>query len=155
MAEAEVQLHSFLNLAGNGGDWSNPFPSHLNTKERTPGWVGPWATRISAVCQFFFSWCDSPLVGLGLLFIQEDFCGFLITHNTPQSVGLLWMSDQLVTETSTWHTTLTTNIHAPGGIQTHDLSRRVAIDLCLRPHSHWKCRSLSIGREKYDTTDYC
>ena len=36
--------------------------------------------------------------------------GFLITHNdTPQSVGLLWMSDQLITETSTWqHTTLTT-----------------------------------------------
>ena len=28
--------------------------------------------------------------------------GFLITHNdTPQSVGLLWTSDQLVAETST------------------------------------------------------
>jgi hypothetical protein len=28
--------------------------------------------------------------------------GFLITHNdVPQSVGLLWTSDQLVTETST------------------------------------------------------
>jgi len=41
MAEAEVQLHSFLTLAGNGGDWSTPFPSHLTTEERTPGWVGP------------------------------------------------------------------------------------------------------------------
>jgi hypothetical protein len=29
--------------------------------------------------------------------------GSLITHNdAPQSVGLLWTSDQLVTETSTW-----------------------------------------------------
>jgi hypothetical protein len=29
--------------------------------------------------------------------------GFLITHNdAPQSVGLLWTSDQLVAETSTW-----------------------------------------------------
>jgi len=25
---------------------------------------------------FFLSWRDSPLVGLGLLFIHEDFCGF-------------------------------------------------------------------------------
>jgi hypothetical protein len=33
--------------------------------------------------------------------------GILITHNdAPQSVGLLWMSDQLVAKTYTWqHTT--------------------------------------------------
>ena len=39
--------------------------------------------------------------------------GFSITHNdAPQSVGLLWTSDQLVAETSTWqHTTLTTDKH--------------------------------------------
>jgi len=37
----------------------------------------------------------------------------LITHNdAPQSVGLLWASDQLVTDTSTWqHKTLTTDKH--------------------------------------------
>jgi len=36
-----------------------------------------------------------------------------MTHNdTPQSLGLFWMSDQLVAETSTWqHTTLTTDRH--------------------------------------------
>ena len=41
------------------------------------------------------------------------FWGFLITHNdAPQSVGLLWTSDLLVAETSTWqHITLTTNKH--------------------------------------------
>jgi hypothetical protein len=39
--------------------------------------------------------------------------GFLITHDDgPQSVGLLWTSDQLVAETSTWqHITLTTDRH--------------------------------------------
>jgi hypothetical protein len=60
--------------------------------------------------------------------------GFLIRHNdVPQSVGLLWMSDQLIAETSTWqHTTQQTNIHAPGGIWTHDRSRRAAVDLHLR-----------------------
>ena len=30
-----------------------------------------------------------------------------------------------------------TNIHAPGGIRTHNLSRRAAKDLCLRPRGHW------------------
>ena len=41
------------------------------------------------------------------------FWGFLITHNdAPQSVGLLWTSDQSVAETSTWkHKTLTTDKH--------------------------------------------
>ena len=39
---------------------------------------------------------------------------FSITHNDlPQTVGLLWTSDQLVAETSTWqYTTLTTIIPA-------------------------------------------
>jgi len=39
--------------------------------------------------------------------------GFYITHNdAPQSVGLLWTSDLLVAETSTWqHTTLTAERH--------------------------------------------
>jgi hypothetical protein len=60
---------------------------------------------------------------------------FQITLNdAPVSVGLLWTSDQLVAETSTCHhTTLTADIHAPGGIQTHNLSRRAAADPRLRP----------------------
>ena len=39
--------------------------------------------------------------------------GFWITHNdAPQSVGLLWTSDQIMAETSTWqHTTLATDRH--------------------------------------------
>jgi hypothetical protein len=40
--------------------------------------------------------------------------GYLITHNNvPRSVELLWTSDHLVAETSTWqHTTHTTDKHA-------------------------------------------
>jgi hypothetical protein len=64
--------------------------------------------------------------------------GFLISHNdVSQSVGLLWTSDHA--ETSTWqHTTHTKqkNIHAPGGIRTHDRSRRATIGLRLRPRGH-------------------
>jgi hypothetical protein len=40
----------------------------------------------------------SPVAGFSLLVFR----GLLITHNdAPQSVGLLWTSDQSVTETST------------------------------------------------------
>jgi hypothetical protein len=47
--------------------------------------------------------------------------------DTPHSVGLLWTTHQPDAETSTsQHTTPTTNIHAPDGIQTHDPSKRDA-----------------------------
>ena len=50
----------------------------------------------------------------------------------------LWTSDQLVAKAFTWqHTTLTTNIHAPGEIRTYNPSRRTAADLRLRRRGHW------------------
>jgi hypothetical protein len=57
--------------------------------------------------------------------------GFYITHSdAPQSVGFLWTGGKLVAETSTWHTTFTTDKHpCPRGIGTHDLSRRAAYAL--------------------------
>jgi hypothetical protein len=84
---------------------------------------------------WFFYLALQPSAGYGLLVSR----GFVITQNeAPQSVRLLWMSDQLVAETSTWqHTTHTTNIRALGGIRTHDRSRRAAVDLRLRPRGHW------------------
>ena len=49
------------------------------------------------------------------------------------------MSHQLFTEICTWqHIILTTDRHpCPGGIRTHNLSRRGATDPHLRPFSHW------------------
>jgi len=50
---------------------------------------------------------QSPL-GHGLLIHEVS----RSQNEAIQSVGLLWTSDQLVTETSTWqHTTLTTDRH--------------------------------------------
>jgi hypothetical protein len=50
--------------------------------------------------------------GSARFFMASSFTSFLFTNNdAPQSVGLLWIRDQLVAETSTWHTTHTTNIH--------------------------------------------
>ena len=91
--------------------------------------------------------------------VTVDWClaprrwGFYNTHSDAlQSVGLLWTSDQLVTETSTWqHTPLTTDIHAPDGIRTYDLSRRAAVDLRLRPRGHWDRRTIyaRVGQEEF------
>jgi hypothetical protein len=56
-----------------------------------------------------YSLALQPSASYGILVSR----GYVITHNdAPQSVGLLWTSDQLVAETSTWkHTTLTTERH--------------------------------------------
>ena len=59
------------------------------------------------------------------------------SHTTHQSVGLLWTSDQFVAETSTGQHSQQTNVHDSDGIRTHNLSRRAAADLRLRPHGHW------------------
>jgi hypothetical protein len=73
------------------------------------------------------------------------FRGFVITYNdAPQSVGLLWTSDQLVAETSTWQHTQQTNTHASAGMRTHDRSRRAAVDLRFRPRGHWDRLFLNI-----------
>jgi hypothetical protein len=83
--------------------------------------------------------------------MASSFTRFLRLHSdTPHSVGLLWTSDQLVAETSTWqHTTLTTDKHPcpPGGIRTHNPRRRAAADPRLRARGHWDrpmytCQSL-------------
>jgi hypothetical protein len=53
-------------------------------------------------------------------------------------VWLLWTSDQPVTDTCIWqHKTQKTDIHAPGGTRIHNLNRRAAADLRLRPRGHW------------------
>jgi len=73
--------------------------------------------------------------------INED---SLSHSDTPQSVELLWTSDQLVAGTSnlTTHNTQVTDIYAPpGGIQTQNPSNRAAADPRLRPRGHWDRRN--------------
>jgi hypothetical protein len=51
--------------------------------------------------------------------MASSFLKFLEHNDEQQSVGLLWMRDQLVAEASTGqYRTLTTNIHVPSGIRT-------------------------------------
>jgi hypothetical protein len=88
-----------------------------------------------------------PLGGLGRLIFR----GFTITHllDTPHPVGLLWTRDQLVAETSTWQHSKETDIHALGGIQTHNPSTRAAVDPRLRPRGHWDRHTYRLPLTKY------
>ena len=103
-------------------------------------WLIKWSTYYRRVCfPGVTTHCGcifhNPVAGFSLLVCR----GFLIIHNdAPQSVGLLWTSDQSIQRPlpdNTQHSQQT-NIHAPGGIRTHDLSRRAAENLRLRRHGH-------------------
>jgi hypothetical protein len=76
-----------------------------------------------------------------LLTVGVEFIYFhLITlRHRPQSVGLRWTKDRPVAETSTWQHkhSQEKKIHAPGGIRNHSHSKRLAVDLRLRPRCHW------------------
>ena len=59
------------------------------------------------------------------------------THRSRQdSSGRVISSSQRPLPNNTQHSQQT-DIHAPGGIRTHDLSRRAVVDLRLRPRGHW------------------
>jgi len=64
---------------------------------------------------------------------------------TPHSVGLLWTSaqprrrDLYLTSTNKRQTSM-----PPGGILTHNFSKRAAADRRLWPHDHWDRHSLVL-----------
>jgi len=60
---------------------------------------------------------------------------------TPQSVRLLWTSDQPYLETSTWQHT--TDFHVPGGFRTRNPNKRADADPCLRSRGIVACSAYS------------
>jgi len=85
------------------------------------------------VCFFF---ARQPPVGQGLI-IHEVSRSHTTTHHTRlDSSGRVISSSQRPILDNTKHSQQT-NVHADGVIRTHNLSRRVAADLHLRPRGHW------------------
>jgi hypothetical protein len=84
----------------------------------------------------YFPVAQQPKSGLGRLLLEVS-----RSHlDTRHSVGLLWTSDHSVAETSTWEHTNTHKRQTampPGGIGTHEPSKRSAEGPRLRPRSHW------------------
>jgi hypothetical protein len=85
---------------------------------------------------FFCFWRDSPHWARAFSFTR-----FLDHTQRRTTVGkLLCPSDQLVADASTWQQTQNSqqkNVHTSGGVRTHNLSRRAAADLRLKPPGHW------------------
>ena len=58
---------------------------------------------------YFGATAPSPPIGPGS---PHSWCLYIAYNDAPQSVGLLWTSDQLILETSTWqHTAVTRDKH--------------------------------------------
>ena len=88
------------------------------------------ATSIS----FFLA--QQPPVGHGFL-VHEVSISHTTTHHSRQdSSGRVISLSQRPLPDNTLHSQQT-DIHDPGRIRTHNLSRRTAEDLGLRPRGHW------------------
>jgi hypothetical protein len=80
---------------------------------------------------------------------SADYRLLVHVHDAPQSVELLWTSDQLVAETSTWQHTPDKD-PCPRRDSNHYLSRRATVDLRLRPRGHWDRQSWRHTEHNFD-----
>ena len=104
-----------------------------------------------------FSVALRPNAGHGLLILEVS-RSHTTQHSRQDSSGRVISSSQRPLPNNTQHSQQT-NIHAPGGIRTHELSRQAAANLRLRPRGHWDRRFIYVPRLKciyYDTAHmYC
>ena len=90
-------------------------------------------------------WRNSP--PMGQVFLIHEVSRSLTTthHSRCDSSGRQISSSQRPLPYNTQHSQQT-DIHAPGGIRTHNLSRRKAADLSLRPRGHWDRQCVHLVR---------
>jgi len=82
---------------------------------------------------FYF---NIPVAGFSLLVFKVSWSHTTTRHSRPDSPGRVINPSQRPLPDNTQHSQQT-DIHAPGGIRTYNLSRRAAEDLRLRPRGCW------------------
>ena len=98
-------------------------------------------------CIFYYFFAQQPSVAQGLLLHEVSRSHTTTHHSRQDSSGRVISSSQRPLPDNTQHSQQT-DIHAPGGIRTHNPSKRAAADLRLRPRGHWgRHFSLSIEGE--------
>jgi len=103
--------------------------------------------KFPSTCWIVFSpWRFDPIPE----FTASPYGASLSRLDTSHSVGLLWTSDQLDAETSTWQDTTIkrANIYADSGIRTQNTSKLAAADLWLRPRGYWDrhgCEEMQVN----------
>ena len=95
-----------------------------------------FAIVIYLVIYLFFVVALRPNAGHGLLILEVSRSHTTTHHSRQDSSGRVISPSERPLPDNTQHSQQT-NIHAPGGIRTYNLSRRAAADLRLRPHGHW------------------
>jgi hypothetical protein len=108
-----------------------------------------WSKRVMSYALGFVSFLSPSLLYLLTAGVEVVYFHLIIRRQMPQSVGLLWTRDRPVAGTSTWRHrhSQQTNIHAPGGIRTHNPRKRSAADLRPRPRGHWDRHMPSVQRQ--------
>jgi len=91
---------------------------------------------------FFSLWRCAPTRAMASSFVT-----FLDHKQRRTTVGRIPLDARSARRWDLYLTTLTTDIHAAGGIRTHNLSRRAAVDLSLRPRSNWDRQRFLIPYE--------
>ena len=109
----------------------NP-PSKYYTKSSQKGCFFVCFLGVTTLCGCIF---HSPIAGFSLLILKVSWT-HKMHHSQWDSSGRVINPSQRPLPVNTQHSQQT-NIHAPGGIWTHSLSRQAAIDLRLRPYGHW------------------
>jgi len=110
------------------------------------GECGTNTVRKRLFSRFFFLWrCDPTRV------MASSFLRYLDHTQRRTTVGRTpldeWSARRRDLYLTTHKHSQQRNIHAPGGIRTHDLSRGAAADLRLRPRGHWDRRLVDIDFE--------
>ena len=95
------------------------------------------SSRINAFISAFLCWHNSPP------WARASFMRFLDHTQRRTTFGRTPPDEWSARFRDLYLTTLTIDIHAPGGIRTHNLSRRATLVLRLRLHGHWDRRFIS------------
>ena len=101
--------------------------------------------------QHFFAVALRPYVGHGLLILEVSRSHTTTHHRRYDSSGRVISSSQIPLPNNTQHSRQA-DIHAPGGIRTHDLNRRADEDLRLTPRGHW---DRPTGRTSSSSSSSC
>jgi len=100
--------------------------------------------HLLATCETFSSFflAQQPTVGQGPLIHEVSRSHSTTQHSLHDSSGRGISSSQRPLPDNTQHSQQT-NAHTLSGIRTHNLSRRAAADLRLRPRGHWDRQPVS------------
>ena len=104
-------------------------------KKRNPWTEATVLLRVYLV-YFYFLWRCGPTRARASSFLRFLDHTHWMHHSRQDSSGRVISSSQRPLPDNTQHSQQT-DIHACGGIRTHNLSRRAAADLRLRPLGHW------------------